>query len=222
MILILHVSGLELKEEKTWVLSPEDFNRDGTKIPGSFIGGKSSDSLKEKSENFENTCGRLSLLPTQEAYLMLRMCAIPQFTHLLRGMRADQATWQRFDSSIRGVLLSALRRFEIDAVDDKILSLPMRRGGLGLALPSLIADIYFEASQAESFTMLSKQSKDLILPEVEFTRKQKDRVQSLHNDWTPKLESELSDFLKRRFAVNASRGGSVFLQTFLSEPYYLF
>ena len=123
-------------------------------------------------------------------------------------MKVNEATWQRLGSSIKRVLQSFLRRFEVAA-------------GLGLTLPSLIADTCFEASQAESFIMLSKRSRDL-LPEIEYTLKQKDRVQSPHNDRATKLESELTDFFKRRFADNASQGGSMFLRTSPSEPYIAF
>ena len=147
-------TGLVLKTEKTWSASPRDFRRDGIKLLGSNIGGGSDDYLFSQAENFSKIFGKLKTLNAQDCFLLLRLCAIPKITHLLRTMIAEKTVWERFDSSIREVILFYLRRLDINILDDNLLSLPMRKGGLGFTLPSKIFQACHLASESESFKML--------------------------------------------------------------------
>ena len=210
-------SGLQLKEEKTWQTSPSEFRSNGVKLLGSAIGAKSEDFLVEQAAAFGSVCDKLSKLKAQDSLLLLRQCAIPKVTHWMRTMLAGQNVWERFDSSIRGVLLKHLRRFEVSALDDNLISLPMRCGGLGLTLPSAIYIGCYKASEAESFKMLESRARGIPLPNVDDFRNQRARSAVKFDAMELAIEERYSEYERRKFIDNGSHLGSMFLHTYPSE-----
>ena len=211
-------SGLRIRSDKTWSCDPSDFRANGITLLGAHIGGKQDDFIDEKAEEFDGICSKLKNLNAQDCMLLLRMCGIPQVNHLLRTVEPHQTCWDRFDSSIKSTVLYYLRRFEIENVNEDLLMLPIRHGGLGLPFPSMISKAALEASQSESYSMLEKRERNLILPTVDDTRPQKVRVREIHKESQARLEGMLTDFQLRRFVDNSSQGGSLFLQAYPSEP----
>lgn len=215
-------SGLRLKNEKTWKCDPQRFREEGVNLLGSHIGGKADEFLFSKGDSFQKMCDRLKLLPAQDCFLLLSQCGVSQVTHLMRTMEAEVSVWSRFDESIKETLLTLLRRFEVSEVDTDLISLPMREGGLGLTLPSLVFKQCFDASQAESFKMIENRSHAFVLPTVYDPRRQRVQVKELWEKRKKDFYDRLSDFQSRTFVDNSSKIGSNFLRAFPCSAYSTF
>ena len=206
-------SGLAIKEEKTWVVSSRDFKEKGISMLGSHVGGDKDVFVEGKAQEFALLCSKLKRLRCQDGLLLLRTCGIPKINHLMRSMKVDTHVWERFDVSIRDMVTSSLARFDVTELSERIMSLPMRDGGLGLCLPSKIAGSCFQASHDESFKLLERRARELILPSIEDVPKsQRERVSEIHKETLASLENELTSFGLRKFKDNSSQLGSLFLQ----------
>lgn len=154
-------SSLQLNEEKSYITSVEEIRARGLKILGSCIGPKFAreDFLEEKIVKAEEKLSKLIDLPHQHALLLLRNCLQQDLRHLQRCLQSDDLAllWERLDKAIWQVALR-IRGSTSDAepsdIDFALLSLPVRKGGLGLLSHQECAPLAYGAASDASDHLL--------------------------------------------------------------------
>ena len=208
-------SGLELKTEKTWISLPSQFRQTGARMLGTHIGPGGDDFLKLRLKSFEEALYQVRDLKAQDAMLLVRQCYIPQFNHLLRTVKVNPSVWKEADGLIEMFVKRLLQRFDVADCDTRCLSLPLRHGGLGLTMPSLLSTSCYKASQQQSFRYLAQLDDTLMLPELpDRILSQRDRVKSVWNELRDDLIASLDSQRRRIFVDNSSELGSKWLHAF--------
>ena len=146
--------GLKLNRSKCSVWKVDDVKASGCSMLGSFVGSKEKrvDFLREKIDKVVSKLNLLQGLRSQHALLLLTRCIQMELRHLQRGLRTDDILeeWSALDTAlIRQVqLLRGSPREQL--LDEWIISLPARFGGLGISMHKQIAPLAYSAM--EDFT----------------------------------------------------------------------
>ena len=155
--------SLKLNVVKSFTTSIEDIKANGLKMLGTCLGPKEarSEFLKTKIQDLELKIGRLVGLPHQHALLLLRQCLQQDLRHLQRCLISDDLTdlWKRLDQIIWDAALRMRSAKEIPGVDtsrldNQLLALPVRLGGLGLLSHQICAPLAFSAARDISDNLL--------------------------------------------------------------------
>jgi len=205
-------SGLLLRKEKTRISKPKHFRRDGFDLLGSHVGPKSYQFLQNKLEQELKGFSKLQELRSQDSFLLLRSVFIPKLMHLQRTLEISNEEWKSADQLILKTLTKILGRIRGLVLERKLISLPLRLGGLGLTLPSFVAQAALASSKAESFAFLARSFPHLVLPTQEDTRSQKERMLPKWREHQHTILGRLSKLQQCAFADNCGEAGSKFLQ----------
>ena len=145
-----HLSGLNINLDKSFYTSINDIKTNHLDILGSRIGSKNDRNsfLKNKIDIFEEKLSVLQKLScSHEALLLLRSCVNQDLRHLLRSLESDdiREQWNRADQLLiktikilRGdTFLTDTNTLNINntsskRIEETIIHLPVRYGGLGL------------------------------------------------------------------------------------------
>ncbi|KAI5448753.1 hypothetical protein NCC49_000787, partial [Naganishia albida] len=155
--------SLKLNVTKSFATSITEIKDAGLQILGSLVGPQDArrDFLLEKIEAQEARLEKLVDLPHQHALLVLGKCMQQDLRHLQRCLVSDDLVelWQRLDQAIwRAALRIRGSREEAgldtSALDEAILALPARDGGLGLLSHEQCAPLAFAAAAETSDHLL--------------------------------------------------------------------
>ena len=149
------VTGFKLRPEKTKTVTPTDFEEKGADVLGSHVGPGKLEFLAARLEEFQIEVERLKQVSKQDAFLLLVRCYRPQWTHLLRTMKVSKRQWKKVDK----VFLDLVQWLGTGlgaklTLRKELVGLPQRLGGLGLSLPTQVADNAYKASENESMKFL--------------------------------------------------------------------
>ena len=206
-------TGLQMRQEKTWCLSPASFRRQGKDVLGSHIGGEKEEFISRKVSGFKKTLGKLKSLKRQDAFILLRQCIQPQLVHLARTLKASETTWQELDDAICDFFDTAVGEIGLCGVDKRMISLPVRFGGCGVTCFSFLASAAFEASHGSALVFLRKLDPLVDIPPLfdDPVKSQRDQMLLKWKTMQKQLLSELSDEGKIAYIDNSSLVGSRWL-----------
>ncbi|GFZ48405.1 hypothetical protein JCM24511_06153 [Saitozyma sp. JCM 24511] len=134
----------------------------GMQLLGSCIGPTAAREhfLEAKVAAEEALLGKLVDLPHQHALLVLRQCLQQNLQHLERSLPSDdlEHLWERLDTS----LANSVRRIQAaapaapsQAVDNRLIALPVNLGSLGMLSFKTCAPLAFAAASEASDTFLT-------------------------------------------------------------------
>jgi hypothetical protein len=147
--------SLKLNPTKSFITSIDEIKDSGLKVLGSCLGPTAirKDFLEEKVALVEQKINRLVDLPHQHALLLLRQCMQQDLRHLQRCLVSDDLAdvWKRLDQALWDGALrirGAREQPGVDTsfIDHRLLSLPVRHGGLGLLSHETCAPLAFAAA----------------------------------------------------------------------------
>ena len=100
-------------------------------------------------------------LSSQEAFAVLRVCAVPKINHLLRCARPSitSIAAKKFEHMVQKTAVKRLGLAQNGVLDEgrlAQLSLPLAKGGFGLGSPSKVAHIAWYAAQANAAPTLEQ------------------------------------------------------------------
>ena len=159
----LNERSLKLNVAKSFTNSVEDIKTNGIKMLGTCLGPKEvrAEFLQGKIEELETKIGRLVGLPHQHALLLLRQCLQQDLRHLQRCLFSDDLTdlWSKldqiiWDSALRMRGAKEIPGLDTSTLDNQLLSLPVRLGGLGLLSHHVCAPLAFSAANDISDNLL--------------------------------------------------------------------
>jgi hypothetical protein len=156
---VFSLSPFSLNLSKSQERDIKDLRKEGLKALGSFIGPLEPrrDFLKGKLAILARTLEALQELPKQYSLLLLRTSIQLLLRHLQRQLNPEglEDLWEKADSFIRDSIKLLLARGLEDLpkeINQDLISLPLREGGLGIPLHKELARGLFlaakEASQA--------------------------------------------------------------------------
>ncbi len=143
-------SGLELNDSKTRVVKPSDFGRTGYSGLGSHMGEGKEGFIEAKVDAWKGLLAKLQTVPNQDAFLLLRSCILPKLNYMLRTVDVDSLCWQEAQNGVSEFLSKITSPLGLNTYDPRLVSLPVRKGGLGLPSPTLVSERAIAASKAAS------------------------------------------------------------------------
>ncbi len=164
-------AGFHLNAEKTKVYNMADV-RQGVHVLGAVVGDVEARRgfLRDKIEELRPTLHRLQQIPRQQALLLLRLSLAPQLRHLLRTMDLSdlEPELKDLDQMIYSAL-DALRAAPPHPPEaertQRIYSLPLKWGGLGVFSYTEIRPLARKACQEAAWTMLdTMKAPNVIIP----------------------------------------------------------
>jgi len=224
-------NSLKLNEEKSYTTSVMEIKMRGLKILGSHIGPSWSrqEFLLGKVAKLEEKLQRLVDLPNQHALLLLRLCMQQDLRHLQRCLDPDGLSdeWERVDQAIWKAAIrirGSTDQPDPSDLDERLLSLPVRLGGLGLLSHQTCAPLAFAASSETSdqllIPMLGAPAFEPMLTDAddpESIKSQKDRCDEALLAQRDALLATLDDHEMKTILESASGLGRKWLEVI---PYY--
>ena len=149
-------NALQLNRDKCLEISLLDIQEHGLSVLGTRIGSLGSQQffLASKIDSLINSLNNLASLPHQDALLLLRTCLQQDICHLQRTMPISpqiNAQWARLDRAlcnevrrVRG--RSSLRQGDRQSLEDALIALPIRLGGMGILSHQHIAPLALAAA----------------------------------------------------------------------------
>ncbi|CAD0096311.1 unnamed protein product [Aureobasidium vineae] len=142
--------ALNIDKTKTHPLSA--IQTTGMKILGSFIGPepRKAEFLATRIEELQTVLDRLKDLPKQHALLLLRASTSTLLRHLPRtiGSQGLLARFQDIDTRLLETIKHLQGSEDRRPLDQDLVALPTRLGGLGIPLYAEVAELAFQNSQA--------------------------------------------------------------------------
>ena len=148
-------SGLELRDNKIWIFTPEEFRHSGANLLGTHIGPTTATFLAEKLTLFTTKLRKLNNLPAQDCLLILRRCLLLSLNHYMRRLEVESSACKEADQLIEGQLLQFFQQYLEVTLKIDVLTLPIRLGGLGLLLLPIVGSLAYKASTATFLTSWS-------------------------------------------------------------------
>lgn len=154
--------SIQLNMAKSKTTTLQEARETGLQLLGSCIGPTAARErfLEAKIVAEEALLAKLVDLPHQHALLVLRQCLQQNLRHLQRSLRSDDLKhlWERLDKS----LANSVRRIRAagspapsQAIDDTLIALPIKLGGLGILSFKTCAPLAFAAASEASDTLLA-------------------------------------------------------------------
>lgn len=128
--------GLSLNLAKCQIHTTQDLSHSGVKFLGTCVGTEDFRKafLAHKVENLHAKILKISKLPRQASFLLLRECVAPTLLHLLRCLDSTglDEQWRQATVAVQEALRSLAAVPALDEAARVLASLPIRQGGLGL------------------------------------------------------------------------------------------
>ena len=175
------ISGLVLRPEKSRHVTPKEFATGGFEVLGCHTGGGTKAFLQKVAENFSQKALSLQVLRKQSGHLIMTRCFRPGLNHLLRTVKCKRRHWKLADTVIMEHVRHLVGGFKNPKVQRCLVSLPIRMGGLGLALPSEVSKLVYGSSLNSSLQTLRNLFPEVVLPEGGEVVTQRECLQEL---WT--------------------------------------
>lgn len=170
------------------------------------------DAIIAKLEELSQQMQKLLQLNLQDSLLIFRKCVLPQLNHLLRTLDVDEDVWKEADKLVFNLIRKFLQRVQIQNFNKNLITLPLRFGGLGLSLPSMISSCCYKCSRSESFRLLEQLEPLLILPELEEKpQAQKHELKKMWENLRLEVVNNLEPRKRRIFIDNSSKIGTRWL-----------
>ena len=164
---------------------------------------------------------RLDELPAQHHLLILRYSIQLKFRHLLRTLpyqRDLYTVWQKWDKALRASCLKLRGQHPTeDALDQHLLSLPVKYGGMGIAPHALIAPGARAASEDQSDRTIAVLLGQPTTPTGAKTQRQHCEV--IYQHMVEQLVSKLSPQQLLQFADNHGRLAAQWLSAIPQSNY---
>jgi hypothetical protein len=162
----------------------------GLELLGAPIGPRAFEERfwHDKVQTTAEVIGRLGeLADTQQEMLLLRYCAVPQPTYMLRTTPPDatRAAARQHDQLIERGLRRCLRLTSTELLTKeqrRIARLPLREGGLGLTAVEPLAKVAYVASVSDTIVKVGN-----------FVPALTGAIASLHTDQTGRIAAQLRD-----------------------------
>ena len=200
------------------------FTTDGHRYLGAAIGSPDFKSLyvKDKIRKWCLDIEELSLLAVEEPQAALAAYTkgiCHRWTFIQRTMDGISSLFSPLEKCLRQKFLPAVVGREISDIERKILSLPVRFGGLGVANPVETSQREYQASKAlteDLAELLYRQEEDLSLFDMEkqisTLRELKKNKETYFNNCHQELIEKSSDeTVKRNLMLNKEKGSGIWL-----------
>ena len=158
------------------------FTLEGKRHLGAAIGSEEykNNYMKEKIEEWRKEITELSKIAQsqpQAAFAGFIFGEQHKFTYFLRTLKGMEEHLKPLDEAINNELLPALFGGKISANERKLISLPIKLGGLGISIVSEKAEEYYQNSQkcTKALIEIIKEQGD-ILPDINQVKKAKQEV----------------------------------------------
>ncbi len=223
-------SSLKLNRTKCTGKTLSDIKEHGCNILGSCVGSPQSQAafLASKIDKLANQVQNLASLPHQHALLLLRQCIQQDLQHLQRSLpdhplinnqwtRLDRALWNEV-RRLRGRVDQ--QQGDRQELEDAILSLPLRLGGLGVLSHLNVAPHALAASNEaadrhiDTFMNIQPSQQGSPTPAV---KSQHERCQDMWETTQTNLIDTLDDTERKLLSEAASPLGRKWLNTI---PFY--
>jgi hypothetical protein len=156
----LQQAPITLNTQKTKSYSLTELRQTGLKVLGSFVGPLDSrkEFLRNKIEELQQVLGRLQDLPKQHALLLLRASTSSLLRHLPRTIEPEglQDELQEIDRRLLQMVKHLQGSHDERPLDQDLVALPARLGGLGITLYAETAHLAFQNSKAIADMALQK------------------------------------------------------------------
>lgn len=212
---------LRLNMTKSRIYYLHEVRQTGLKALGSFVGpeGPKLLFLHMQLSKIRNDLEALSDLPNQHALILLRQSIQLKLRHLARTM--DTTSFEEFWHEVDQALYTELRRIRGDGpninyipVDEQIISLPVRVGGLGITSYqdtfALAHRAMTDSARAVLKARLNGVDEQEALADV---TKQAAHIRIVHQEKHKALVDNLSDHNLQMHVDNSSYMGSRWLST---------
>jgi len=229
-ILDNQASSLRLNRTKCTEMTLDTIKREGLSILGSRIGSTNAQAsfLDAKVDCLLGQVKNLGSLPHQHALLLLRQCLQQDLRHLQRSLASDtkiKAAWAKLDLG----LLNEVRRLrgrvsnregDRSDIENSLMALPVRLGGMGILSHQDIAPLALTAANETSDRLIN--SFLPLSPPVDASqqaqpRSQREGCKELWERQRNDLLSSLDDAERKIMTESASTLGRKWLNTI---PYY--
>jgi len=206
-----HHAPAALNRDKCHVTSLAAISDNGLEMLGTYVGPKTGriKFLADRIEEQTDVLSRLGSLPRQHALLLLRSSIQLNLRHLLRSLDSTEIehVWSRLDELIQ-TALGQIRGGEAVPpdrrdIDNDLVTLPMRLGGLGLISFEECAKHARAASIESSDIVLASLFPSLEPPDNPIS--QRDRCQEVFSTRRNHLFTKLNLHEKRRVIENTSQ-----------------
>jgi hypothetical protein len=154
--------SIQLNMAKSKITALQEARETGLQLLGTCIGPRavSERFLEAKIPAEEALLANLIHLPHQHALLVLRQCLQQNLPHLQRSLRSHDLghLWERLDASLANSvprLRAAASPAPSLAVDDALIALPVKLGGLGVLSFKTCAPLAYAAASEASDTLLA-------------------------------------------------------------------
>ena len=155
------------------------------------------DYLLEKVEEWVSSIQRLSLIAKtqpQAAYSCYVKGFTHKFTHFMRTIPDISSLLKPLDDAVDDFIKVLFNNFDFNTVEGNFWSLPLRMGGMGLLIPSKIADDQYSNSQKINEKLTAKvQEQQTLFEDIEpDVKKAKAEVKKLKDLKNNQLLSEIT------------------------------
>ena len=211
--------GLKVNQRKSKTLSIEHIKSHGIQMLGGFVGPNDfqAQAIQAKADGLKSVCALLPQLPSQHAFILFRMCAVPRLRHLLRTTPPEVCpeVWTGIDSIIRRVVSWFRWSPGRQDIDNTLISLPMRLGGLGIMSFTDVSPLAYQSSLELSNAVLSNFVPEIAAPANIIS--QHDRVSEMLVGVRRSLFDQLTDYQRGVMVENASQAGRRWLSSYPSN-----
>jgi hypothetical protein len=156
----LQQAPISLNAQKTKSYSLQDLRQSGLKTLGSFVGSQAGkkEFLRGKIGELQQVLDRLQDLPKQHALLLLRASTTSLLRHLPRTLEGQELQEELQDIDRRLLQMVKYLQGSTDSkpLDQDLVALPTRLGGLGITLYAETASLAFQNSRTIADITLQK------------------------------------------------------------------
>jgi hypothetical protein len=216
-------SGISVNKKKTMALVPEQkwvpaFEQLGIEVKTELIpalggvvtrdDGIASNWLRRESESKHESMFRLLVdkhMPSQIAFILLRMCMIPLANYWARTNRPSRTKMmaREFDTRVADTMATIINAPNLPFAARKLIQMPVGMGGFGLRSVELTARAAWLSAMGQAMRACKP-----LLPAGEHPGAK----------WTSEVADVLSDFNALRGMVKLPTGGHEFWDEFGNEP----
>jgi hypothetical protein len=190
---------------------------------GTCVGARSAKEqfLQEKIDHEAATVAKLINLPHQHALLVLRVCVQQNLRHLQRSLKSGDLVhvWDKLDNTLREAVtrIRGLPR-PTDQLDAAVISLPIKRGGLGILSYKTVAPHAYAAASEAADTTLAPILTPGTLPDSTQLITQHQRCQEMFAGNREALLGSLTPERAKAVVEASSKLGRVWLTTIPFQP----
>jgi hypothetical protein len=208
-------AGLKLNVAKCKLVDLENLPDTGIKLLGSCVGSANArrSFLVTKVSEEAEVIAKVPDLPFQQGLLLLRMCLQQNLRHLQRCLKTDDIAdvWQTLDSAMFNAVSIMRSSTQQHELDQEIISLPAKLGGLGLLSYHEVFPHAYAAASESSDAFLKVIFGNNEAAGGTTIRTQKSRCQEVFEQRLLELKSKLSPIEIAVLEENCSKIGRKWL-----------